>query len=580
MKLKRLTVLRETLERAHAALSDSALKHLRDAREKLSVLEQQAEIASTAQFAKEPLQPVGTRAWLELIAAATRYASEAYVAAQYPSGAEGERCVLCHQKLEPEAAKRMKRFWAAIDTRLRQEVANAERELQQLIDAVVRVDLSPLSPESSSVAALDSSGTLAGQVIALHDALLRRREDAKRADAAKASALPSSAAIFDGISRLVEETRAEIVRRSADAQDQARVLSEMQATRTLLQHRRSLAPMMPDVELTIYNHQWVASAAKALSTLRTTELSTKQRALMEQLLKSDYAKHLVDECGEIGFVLPVEIRLAGLSGQTVRTVHLSGAVGKVLPSQVLSEGEQRALALADFLTEVTIASDFDCLVFDDPVTSHDHERKKRVAERLVREAGERQVVIFTHDRIFIAHMIAAAKAARVPVTCRTIDRRPVDDAPGFPGVTLFPEPYYERQALNDAERLLKEAKQLEGTAQQDKVVRGLDRLRTAYEEFIQEDMFGGVVNRWVEQVKWMDLNKVFFDPETVQVVKARLDDLSRHIGAHSHSEGFQEAPPTAAELERGIAAFKKTDQEYTTKKKAAAAALPKGGVLR
>jgi energy-coupling factor transporter ATP-binding protein EcfA2 len=38
------------------------------------------------------------------------------------------------------------------------------------------------------------------------------------------------------------------------------------------------------------------------------------------------------------------------------------------------------------------------IVLDDPVTSQDHQRKTLIAKRLVAEAANRQVVVFTHSR--------------------------------------------------------------------------------------------------------------------------------------------------------------------------------------
>ena len=64
---------------------------------------------------------------------------------------------------------------------------------------------------------------------------------------------------------------------------------------------------------------------------------------------------------------------------------------------VLSEGEQTCVALAAFLTELTTASHKSALVFDDPVTSLDHRWRRKVAERLIAEASDRQIVVFTHD---------------------------------------------------------------------------------------------------------------------------------------------------------------------------------------
>jgi wobble nucleotide-excising tRNase len=100
------------------------------------------------------------------------------------------------------------------------------------------------------------------------------------------------------------------------------------------------------------------------------------------------------------------------------------------PDIILSEGEQKAVALADFLTEVAMSPANAGIVLDDPVTSQDHYRKELIAMRLVREANARQVIVFTHDLPFLNQLIVQAEAENVTYQAHWIDR---DDA-GNPGV--------------------------------------------------------------------------------------------------------------------------------------------------
>lgn len=62
----------------------------------------------------------------------------------------------------------------------------------------------------------------------------------------------------------------------------------------------------------------------------------------------------------------------------------------------MSEGERRIISLAAFLADVSdkpIAAPF---IFDDPISSLDHDFEWHVANRLVQLATKRQVLIFTH----------------------------------------------------------------------------------------------------------------------------------------------------------------------------------------
>jgi wobble nucleotide-excising tRNase len=96
---------------------------------------------------------------------------------------------------------------------------------------------------------------------------------------------------------------------------------------------------------------------------------------------------------------------------------------------VLSEGEQTCVALAAFLTELATASHKSALVFDDPVTSLDHRWRRKVAERLIAEASDRQIVVFTHDLIFLNDLHDLA-VGDTKVKLVSLSRGPAGDGRG------------------------------------------------------------------------------------------------------------------------------------------------------
>ena len=64
---------------------------------------------------------------------------------------------------------------------------------------------------------------------------------------------------------------------------------------------------------------------------------------------------------------------------------------------ILSEWEQKSIALAEFITELKVCWNNNPIIFDDPMNSLDHERLDRVAKRLVALSKESQTVVFTHN---------------------------------------------------------------------------------------------------------------------------------------------------------------------------------------
>jgi wobble nucleotide-excising tRNase len=92
----------------------------------------------------------------------------------------------------------------------------------------------------------------------------------------------------------------------------------------------------------------------------------------------------------------------------------------------LSEGEQNALGLSGFFTEAVFDPSKSAIIFDDPVTSLDHVRRDKVAERLAQLAQDRQVVVFTHDVAFTGDLAAAAESEGVALIERAVERRGTD----------------------------------------------------------------------------------------------------------------------------------------------------------
>jgi energy-coupling factor transporter ATP-binding protein EcfA2 len=80
------------------------------------------------------------------------------------------------------------------------------------------------------------------------------------------------------------------------------------------------------------------------------------------------------------------------------------------------------VALAAFMTELATATHRSALVFDDPVSSLDHRWRGQVAKRLVEEAESRQVIVFTHDLVFVNdlsdHATKTGRAARLTTLSR------------------------------------------------------------------------------------------------------------------------------------------------------------------
>lgn len=129
----------------------------------------------------------------------------------------------------------------------------------------------------------------------------------------------------------------------------------------------------------------------------TNSLSIKTTHAREELVAQDFQQKFTAEL--TGFRKQhLDINLNFFSQQGSSRIRQSIAHFEI--NKVLSEGEQKTIALCEFLTELQLDTTVAPVVFDDPVNSLDHLIIHDVAERLLKLSRERQVIVFTHNVIF------------------------------------------------------------------------------------------------------------------------------------------------------------------------------------
>ena len=137
-------------------------------------------------------------------------------------------------------------------------------------------------------------------------------------------------------------------------------------------------------------------------TLKSSEVT---KAAVTKRLSASFQ----DELANFKFThLEVNLQEAGgVRGTHYHKLVLKRATGVELP-RVVSEGEARTLSIAAFFAELSTSSGRSAILFDDPVSSLDHNWRENVARRLTAEAKLRQVVVFTHDVTFLVALVTNA----------------------------------------------------------------------------------------------------------------------------------------------------------------------------
>lgn len=130
------------------------------------------------------------------------------------------------------------------------------------------------------------------------------------------------------------------------------------------------------------------------SHLSTRGISTLAKTAGQQLVTDNLKVKFQEELNEIGLnKLHVDLEEASASrGKSYMQIHL---LQNASAKEILSEGEQKGVALALFIAERRMQLTSNPIILDDPVNSLDHRITGKFIERLAKL--DNQIIIFSHN---------------------------------------------------------------------------------------------------------------------------------------------------------------------------------------
>lgn len=370
------------LEAEQAALAllegpDYSSARLRAASKELADLRAAESVGLRGLLDSVPLAIKDMDAWRSFVLAGEKLV-EAEGKTEYPTDAD--TCVYCGQALSASALTFLK---AA-----RNEVGGARRSrIEELADRI-----------ESGRKALETACPRLGRDV---ESLQRGASWLEQVPTA-AELLNASEAVLTELSR--EQARLEHLA-TPESQQAARTkltpLLDAAETAAFAREHRARLKEMQDLR------RVVRAADDALNEV-TTQLrrwNTQKSKAAEALGLAAFKARLVRECERLCLRVSLSVRATSPAGTTERKYAARGRE----PRQTLSESETATWALADTLAEVAHRGGTDILLVDDPVGSMDTERASMVADRLLAEAENRQVIVLTHNRHFFNAIFDAAK---------------------------------------------------------------------------------------------------------------------------------------------------------------------------
>jgi hypothetical protein len=455
------------------------------------------------------------------------------------------RCLYCRQHLSQAAAQLLAKYREYLENKIAGEITKTGSALSALIQGVKGLQLAEVRSYLDENANGDDPTA---------EVVLLRNVSGLVSEAM--SAVSSLEAFRTAVVSEASSSLTNLDGRRRDASHALEGLREQASNRTetLAKERKKLIELTAAVELGRSWPQVQAQVADAKEADRLAILSRAFAGLGRQV--TDLAKQSSDvminrsfdalfaeECEALR-APSLKVQFVGRQGKAHRRKVLKG---QHKPSKVLSEGEQKVLAIADFLAEARLSGITATVVFDDPVTSLDHRRIDEVAERVARLAETAQVIVFTHDILFATKLLSLFETSQRCIYYQVTD----DDAKGE--VTRATGPRWDtlsyfRARINEA---IQDAKASHGETRAAFVRTGYDWLRSWIEVFTETDLLEGVTQRYQPNVRMMNLTRIKVGALPVAIATATevFDRACRYIDGHSQPLPSLSVSPTLAALE-------------------------------
>jgi hypothetical protein len=516
----------------------------------------------TTSFDDELLLTTGSVKWRSLLIAA----KELYDAEKKATGGvDPVHCLLCRQKLTANEQSLFRRYWDFLASRAEAELADltSRKNVFQADLCGVKVLFPRLEESHSGVKFLETidaeylMNLRAGltMIEAALDEWIFKIDQFECVDRVKIPTIDLA-----HIQKLAEQQIAE----ADNLMDPTVTIAALSAQLMSLKHRKIVTTLKEKALDYLEFLRWSAKATNANFPAIKMMTTKKRKEVFLVAVGNDYKNVFNDNLTELGCEFSLVMWTSGDQGSTVKEYKLEFSEDFV-PSQILSEGEQKVCALADFLTEVSLDESNCGVIFDDPVTSLDHERKDKIAKRLALDAKARQVVIFTHDMVFMSQIVRHADENQVPFLAHWM--RKVNGVPGHVKDNSSPKLANVAALKKDADEALRKYQQLEPKDQEEALGVALDYLRAACESLVEEKLFGKVIQRYDDHVRVQNLEEVVFNqPLSLRLVELH-GKISELLLSHNRSDMMREHSLTIDEFKKIQREFEGLDQALTVARK-------------
>lgn len=489
------------------------------------------ENASVAAFSAESIPGLTSSAWSQFIKTGETYIAE-FGHEHYPAATDV--CIYCRQELSAKAVALIAKYRDYCNNALQQAVSAARKIVESQAAPLLGLQLERFKEDCDKKANELTKPLWFDELLILTNDALLAKSAVLRHEPLSSSQLSASTSLLESVGISFSNTLSAVSELKTQGTERTKAFNEELQKLWYLQDRIALRGLLPSIVEFVERAQWADKANSLVSKFRgvSKSLTDVAKIASEELLNQDFANLFLSECENLK-APAVAVDFSGKRGLAARKKSL--ASGHKL-SDVLSEGEQKVIALADFIAESSLRRKSSPIIFDDPVNSLDYKRLKQVVDRICDLSRTRQVIIFTHNIWFATEILSRFDKDKQACSYYDIfadgDRRGLISGGTSPRTDSF-------DSLRSTIKKLIAAAEKDDTLQvREALVRSAyDSMRAACEVIVEQDLFQDVTRRYRANMMMTRLPAVNAErlPAAIAVLKPIFDKCCDILTGHSHA---------------------------------------------
>jgi hypothetical protein len=463
----------------------------------------------------------------------------------YPQA--GDSCLYCQQPLSDEAMALLRRYREFANAESRKRSDDARGLARTVARHLTGCDAPGLSEAVAAQQQNDADDPALSAAVELLDAVTPQQAATTEIKPVDWGSLNTTAVELREASTARKDAAAALVADlTTKSGERAEALATATSERNEMKDRLELKRLLPNIETYISDARWAARASQLernfTSLLRS--LTEVAKTASEQLLNADFQQRFTEECARLR-APAVALDFPGRQGQAARRK----TVAATRPSSVLSEGEQKVIALADFIAEASLRLTPSPVVFDDPVNSLDYRRVSEVASRIAALAAHRQVIVFSHNIWFVTELLGHFESNRD--RCSYYD---VNDDPEKGMVVPGSHPRVDtvNNIKSKINQLIQSADTTEGETREALIQSAYSWIRSWSEVVSETELLGGVTQRYQAHVMMTALPNIKVEhlPAAIGVILPIFQRACRVTEGHSQPLETLAVRPSLADLKQ------------------------------